>query len=101
MLAARDDVFSLRGFDIHTTLPISLSDAVLGCETSIRTPLGEETVTIPAVRLRSRAAACRKGLADGKGGYGDLVIELRIILLEKPDEKVTDLMRHMREGLYL
>jgi len=26
---------------------------------------------------------------------------LRIILLEKPDEKVTDLMRHMREGLYL
>ncbi len=102
LLAARDDAFSLRGFDIHTTLPISLSDAVLGCETSIRTPLGEETVTIPAWSGSDRELRlAEKGLADGKGGYGDLVIELRIILLEKPDEKVTDLMRHMREGLYL
>ncbi|MDH7800053.1 MULTISPECIES: DnaJ C-terminal domain-containing protein [unclassified Rhizobium] len=102
LLAARDDAFSLRGFDIHTTLPISLGDAVLGCETKIRTPLGEETVTIPAWSGSDRVLRLAgKGLADGKGEYGDLVIELRIILLEKPDEKVTDLMRHMREGLYL
>jgi hypothetical protein len=40
-------------------------------------------------------------LFHGNGGSGDLVIELRIVLHEKPDEKVTDLMRHMREGLYL
>jgi DnaJ-class molecular chaperone len=102
LLAARDDAFSLRGFDIHTTLPISLSDAVLGCETKVGTPLGEETVTIPAWSGSDRVLRLAgKGLADGKGEYGDLVIELRIILLEKPDEKVTDLMRHMREGLYL
>ena len=31
----------------------------------------------------------------------DLVVELRIILWEKPDDKVTDLMRSMREGLFL
>ncbi|KJF67357.1 DnaJ C-terminal domain-containing protein [Rhizobium nepotum] len=102
LLAARDDAFSLRGFDIHTTLPISLSDAVLGCETKVGTPLGEETVTIPPWSGSDRVLRLAgKGLADGKGEYGDLVIELRIILLEKPDEKVTDLMRHMREGLYL
>lgn len=102
LLAARDDIFSLRGFDIHTTLPISLGDAVLGCETIVKTPLGEENLTIPAWSGSDRVLRLDgKGLADGKGGYGDLVIELRIILLEKPDEKVTDLMRHMREGLYL
>lgn len=102
LLSARDDTFSLRGFDIHTTLPLSLSDAVLGCETKVRTPLGEENLTIPAWSGSDRVLRLAgKGLADGTGGQGDLVIELRIILLEKPDEKVTDLMRHMREGLYL
>ncbi|MFK3689171.1 DnaJ C-terminal domain-containing protein [Agrobacterium tumefaciens] len=102
LLAARDDVFSLRGFDIHTTLAISLSDAVLGCHAKVVTPLGEETITIPAWSGSDRALRLAgKGLADGKGGSGDLVIELRIVLHEKPDEKVTDLMRHMREGLYL
>lgn len=102
LLTAREDAFSLRGFDIHTTLPISLSDAVLGCETKVATPLGEENITIPAWSGSDRVLRLvGKGLADGKGGQGDLVIELRIVLLEKPDEKVTDLMRHMREGLYL
>ena len=102
LLAARDDAFSVRGFDIHTTLPISLGDAVLGCETKVRTPLGEENLSIPAWSGSDRVLRLAgKGLADGKGEYGDLVIELRIVLLEKPDEKVTDLMRHMREGLYL
>lgn len=33
---------------------------------------------------------------------GDLVVELRIILWgEKPDDKVTDLMRIMKNGLFL
>ncbi|MBN8931100.1 MAG: J domain-containing protein, partial [Rhizobium pusense] len=102
LLTAREDAFSLRGFDIHTTLPISLSDAVLGCEAKVKTPLGEENITIPAWSGSDRALRIAgKGLADGNGGSGDLVIELRIVLHEKPDEKVTDLMRHMREGLYL
>ena len=102
LLTDREDAFSLRGFDIHTTLPISLSDAVLGCETKVKTPLGEENITIPAWSGSDRVLRLAgKGLADGKGGSGDLVVELRIVLLEKPDEKVTDLMRHMREGLYL
>jgi hypothetical protein len=29
------------------------------------------------------------------------VVELRIILWEKPDDKVTDLMRIMKNGLFL
>lgn len=102
LLAARDDAFSIRGFDIHTSLPISLGDAVLGCETKVQTPRGEETVTIPAWSGSDKMLRLEgKGLPDGTGGFGDFVVELRILLLEKPDDKVTDLMRHMREGLYL
>ena len=42
-----------------------------------------------------------EGLADEDGAKGDLIVELRILLWEKPDDKVTDLMRSMREGLFL
>ena len=41
------------------------------------------------------------GLPNSEGGRGALVVELRVMLWEKPDEKVTDLMRLMREGLFI
>lgn len=98
----RNSPFQVHSHDIHTSLPIKLEDAVLGCEATVRTPFGDQRVTVPAwsgsdqtIRMEGR------GLAKADGTYGDFVIELRVILLEKPDDKVTDLMRHMREGLYL
>ncbi|MBW6421001.1 DnaJ domain-containing protein [Rhizobium sp. XQZ8] len=99
---ARDSRYRVDGFDLHVDLPISLQDAVLGSEMTVETPDGNRAVTVPAwsgsdqtVRLEGL------GLPNGAGGRGDLVVELRIILWEKPDEKVTDLMRHMRHGLYV
>ena len=35
------------------------------------------------------------------GPKGDLIVELRLKLWEKPDDKVTDLMLSMKDGLYL
>ncbi|MGK6313870.1 DnaJ C-terminal domain-containing protein [Neorhizobium sp. DT-125] len=99
---ARDARYRAEGFDLHTILPISLEDAVLGAEAAVETPEGNRSITIPAwsgsdqtIRLNGL------GLFDDAGSRGDLVIELRIILWEKPNEKVTDLMRHMRHGLYV
>jgi hypothetical protein len=40
-------------------------------------------------------------LADDAGGRGDLVVEVRVVLWDKPDPKVIDLMRHMRHGLFV
>ena len=102
ILASRDDPFTIRDFDIHTTLPISLEDAVLGCEATVPSPYGELKVVVPAWSGSDRTVRVEgKGLKNDAGGHGDFVVELRIVLLDKPDEKVTDLMRHMREGLYL
>lgn len=99
---ARDSRFRVEGFDLHTTLSISLEDAVLGGDASVETPEGSRSISIPAwsgsdqtVRLNGL------GLHDDAGGRGDLVVELRVVLWEKPNEKVTDLMRHMRHGLYV
>ncbi len=102
LLASREGPFSIQNFDIHTTLPISLADAVLGCEAAVQSPHGELKVAVPAWSGSDRAIRVEgKGLADGTGGHGDFVVELRIVLLDTPDAKVMDLMRHMREGLYL
>ena len=99
---ARSSRFTVEGFDIHTILPVALEDAVLGRRTTVETPSGPMDITIPAwsgsdqlIRLDGQ------GLPDGTGGRGALVVELRLMLWEKPDDKVTDLMRHMREGLFL
>lgn len=99
---ARHERFRLEGFDLHTVLPISLEDAVLGTETEVETPGGKVPITIPAWSGSDRSVTLDGlGLANGEGGRGDLVVELRVVLWEKPDEKVTDLMKHMRHGLYV
>lgn len=99
---AKDAQYRVDGFDIHTVLPISLEDAVLGSEVSLETPEGPRQVTVPAWSGSDQAIRIEGlGLHTGGGERGDLVVELRILLWEKPDPKVTDLMRHMRHGLYV
>jgi DnaJ-class molecular chaperone len=99
---AKDTNFRVEGYDIHTVLPISLEDAVLGTEVSVETPEGPRTVAVAPWSGSDQVVRVEAlGLMDETGRRGDLVAELRIVLWEKPDEKVTDLMRHMRHGLYL
>ena len=40
-------------------------------------------------------------LVNRLGERGDLIAEIRLLLWEKPDAKMIDLMRSLREGLYL
>ncbi len=94
--------FRTRGLDLLTTLSIDLQGAVLGCEQEIVTPVGPVTVVVPAwsgsdkvIRLEGR------GLPGAYGMHGALLVELRLVLNDAPDEKVTDLMKAQRDGLYL
>ncbi|OBZ92891.1 molecular chaperone DnaJ [Pararhizobium polonicum] len=97
-----DGTFRTDGTDLRTTLAINIQDAVLGCETVVDTLTGLVSVTVPAwsgsdhvIRLEGH------GLPTADGRRGDLLVELRLMLWEKPDEKVTDLMRSLRGGLFL
>ena len=95
--------FVVEQFDIRTVLPITLENAVLGCESQVEGPDGTMVpVTVPAWSNSDQVIRIDElGLPNGEGGRGALVVELRVMLWEKPDEKVTDLMRLMREGLYI
>jgi DnaJ-class molecular chaperone len=99
----RAERFIVDQFDIRTVLPITLENAVLGCETEVEGPDGAMVpVSVPAWSNSDQMIRIEDlGLPNGEGGRGALVVELRVMLWEKPDEKVTDLMRLMREGLYI
>lgn len=99
---AEDPRFEVEGFDIHTVLPVSLENAVLGCDSTVEAPEGPVAITIPPWSDSNRSIRIEgKGLPQTADKRGDLVVELRLTLWDKPDDKVTDLMRLMREGLYI
>ncbi|EPE99435.1 DnaJ C-terminal domain-containing protein [Rhizobium grahamii] len=99
---APDDRFTVVGFDLHTVLPVTIENAVLGTEARIEGPNGPINVTVPAWSGSDKTIRIPgQGLANADGGRADLVVELRIMLWEKPDDKVTDLMRSMKNGLFL
>lgn len=95
--------FRVEGFDLRAVLPVTIEDAVLGCETSIEGPEGETlAVTVPAWSSSDQVIRVEgRGLFDAEGGRGHLLVETRLQLWDKPDAKMIDLMRSLREGLYL
>jgi DnaJ-class molecular chaperone len=95
-------VFRPDGLDLYTSLPVDIENAVLGCETIVDAPDGPVRVAVPAWSGSDRTLRIRgRGLPGREGARGDLYAEIRVMLWDHPDEKVKDLMRSMREGLFL
>lgn len=93
---------TVDGYDIRCTLKLPLEDAVLGCEASVEGPSGPIKVTVPAwsgseqpIRIENQ------GLPIGPIERGALLVDLRITLSDTPNEKLRDLMKVMKHGLFL
>nr|WP_298096995.1 DnaJ C-terminal domain-containing protein [uncultured Shinella sp.] len=94
--------FRVDGFDLRVDLPVTIENAVLGCEMTIEGPAGPLSVTVPAWSGSDQTIRIPdEGLVKENGERGDLIAEIRLLLWEKPDAKMIDLMRSLREGLYL
>lgn len=95
-------VFRANGLDLYTSLPVDIENAVLGCETIVDAPDGPVRVTVPEWSDSDRTLRLRgRGLPGRDGARGDLYAEIRVMLWDHPDDKVKDLMRSLREGLFL
>lgn len=95
-------VFRADGLDLYTNLPVDIENAVLGCETIVDAPDGPIRVTVPEWSGSDRTLRIRgRGLPGRDGARGDLYAEIRVMLWDHPDDKVKDLMRSLREGLFL
>jgi len=80
-----DRLFVRQGNDIHITLPVTLSEAVLGGRVKIPTVSGSVMLTVPkgsnsgsVMRLKG------KGVAHD-GGHGDQLVTLQVMVPREPD----------------
>ncbi len=95
--------------DILVDVPVSVSEAILGCKLDVPTIDGTVTISIPpgtssGQRLRLRG----KGLPSPAGGArGDQYVEVKVMVPKKPDERSRELIEEFakrnpqspREGL--
>lgn len=74
--------------DLHGTLRVSPADAVLGARVAVKNPEGGEvTVTLPPGSSSGRVLRLRgQGLPRAAGERGDLLLEVAIVVPERPTE---------------
>ncbi len=90
-------LFKPDGADLRLDLPITLYEAVLGGKVRVPTLDGAVELAIPAGTDSGRTFRLKgKGL-KAKSGSGDLLATVRIVLPERGDEELKELMRKLRD----
>ncbi|MFI5000673.1 MAG: DnaJ C-terminal domain-containing protein [Reyranellales bacterium] len=92
--------FEARDNDIHVELPVTLSEAVLGGKVKVPTVGGPVMLNVPAgsnsgtsLRLKGR------GLLDTRSGVrGDQYVKLKVVLPDKPDDKLKEFLEAWEAG---
>lgn len=96
-----DPVFSREGHNLVMSLPIKLSEALLGAERDIKTLDGSISVKIPeGVSVGEILRIKGKGIPLAPGKRGDLLIKLNIKLPNKLSRKARSVIEELKnEGL--
>ena len=90
-------LFTREGADLRLELPITLYEAVLGGKVRVPTLDGAVELAIPAGTSSGRTFRLKgKGLT-AKDGNGDLLATVRIMLPERGDAELDELMRAARD----
>lgn len=93
-----DPLFAVEGDDLRIDLPLTLDEAVLGTKVRVPTLDGAVGLTIPPGTSGGRLMRLKgKGLRTPDGGQGNLLVQIRIVLPEKPDAELEALMRRWRD----
>jgi DnaJ-class molecular chaperone len=91
-------LFAREGANLRLELPVTLYEAVLGAKVRVPTLDGAVELAIPAGTSGGRTFRLKgKGL-PGKGTPGDLLAVIRIVLPERDDAALTELMRKWRDA---
>ena len=86
-----DPRFERRGSDLHTELPLTLAEAMLGAEVPVATPTGSVKLRIrPNTQNGQEIRLANRGLPKrGRSEKGDLIVRTKVIL-PKLDEDARD-----------
>ncbi len=91
-------LFAREGANLRLELPVTLYEAVLGAKVRVPTLDGAVELAIPAGTNSGRTFRLKGKGMPGKGGPGDLLVVVRIVLPERSDEALSELMRKWRDG---
>ena len=93
-----DKKFVLRGVDLYTDLKIAPWEAVLGTKVSIET-IGETIfLHIPqGIESGEKVKIPGKGYKDGKGGRGELIADIKIMVPKTPTKEEIGIYEKLNE----
>ena len=90
--------FKCYGCDLCTDLKLSPWEAALGTRVDLRTIDGETKVYIPqGVQSGEKIRIPNKGYKDGKGGRGDLVAEVKIMVPKKLELDEQEMFQKLKD----
>ena len=90
--------FKLFSSDLYTDLLLTPWEAALGTRTNVQTIDGQTTIYIPqGMESGEKIKIPNKGYKDGKGGRGDLVAEIKIVVPKKLTEEENKLFEKLKE----
>src|SRR5476649_518212 len=90
-------IFTPDGADLRLYLPITLYEAVLGGKVRVPTLDGAVEFPIPAGTDSGRTFRLKGKGVKSKSASGDLLATVRVVLPEKADDELKELVRKMRD----
>jgi DnaJ-class molecular chaperone len=94
---ASHPLFKREGADLRLELPIALYEAVLGAKVRVPTLDGEVELAIPPGTNSGRTFRLKGRGFPARGGKGDLLATVRVMLPERSDSELAELMRKWRD----
>jgi curved DNA-binding protein len=96
IILARHPVFRADKHDLHFDLALAPWEAVLGAEVEVPTLDGPVVLTVPAGTRAGRKLRLRgRGLANARGGRGDLYAAVYIEVPATPTERERELFKEL------
>lgn len=94
-----DDFYERDGNDIYITVPLTITEAVLGCKKEIPTIYGNVEMSIPeGTKNGSRLRLKGKGIdSDINGKKGDMFVIANIVIPNKLNRKQKELFKQLSE----
>ena len=90
--------YRLHGYDIYTDLFITPWEAALGARVKVDTIDDSASIYIPqGIGSGEKIRIPQKGYKDGKGGRGDLVAEIKIVVPKKLSEEEIEIYKKLKE----
>ena len=91
--------FTREGDDIRLTLPVSLTEAVLGAEVRVPTTTGTVSMTVPkGVNTGGVLRLKGKGIVRPDGSRGEQYVDLKVVLPEKIDPELEAFVTNWNAG---